>query len=137
MNKKTKWGLIAIIGIGLAGMAIHTFMPHENKELTQVPGKAKTSNRSRTLNVIGEVIKESSISDGSNITGILLPDEEVSLSFETSGKITAINFTEGTSIKKGELLAKVNDAQLQAQLRKLEVQLKLAEDRVYRQNALL
>ena len=41
MNKKTKWGLIAIIGIGLAGMAIHTFMPHENKELTQVPGKAK------------------------------------------------------------------------------------------------
>ena len=112
MNKKTKWGLIAIIGIGLAGMAIHTFMPHENKELTQVPDKAKTSNRNRTLNVIGEVIKESSISDGSNITGILLPDEEVSLSFETSGKITAMNFTEGTSIKKGELLAKVNDAQL-------------------------
>ena len=137
MNKKTKWGLIAIIVIGLAGMAIHTFMPRENKELAQAPGKPKTSNRSRTLNVIGEVIKESSISDGSNITGLLLPDEEVSLSFETSGKITAINFTEGTSIKKGELLAKVNDAQLQAQLRKLEVQLKLAEDRVYRQNALL
>ena len=34
-------------------------------------------------------------------------------------------------------MAKVNEAQLQAQLRKLEVQLKLAEDRVYRQNALL
>ena len=92
MNKRTKWGLIAIIGIGLAGMAIHTFMPHENKELTQVPDKAKTSNRNRTLNVIGEVIKESSISDGSNITGILLPDEEVSLSFETSGKITKYGY---------------------------------------------
>ena len=84
MNKKTKWGLIAIIGIGLAGMAIHTFMPRENKELAQAPGKPKTPNRSRTLNVIGEVIKEASISDGSNITGLLLPDEEVSLSFETS-----------------------------------------------------
>ena len=137
MNKKTKWGIIALIGIGLAGMAIHTFLPRENKELAQAPKTSKASGRSRTLNVIGEVIKESSISDGSNITGLLLPDEEVNLSFETSGKITAINFTEGTHIKKGELLAKVNDAQLQAQLRKLEVQLKLAEDRVYRQNALL
>ena len=48
MNKKTKWGLIAIIVIGLAGMAIHTFMPRENKELAQAPGKPKTSNRSRT-----------------------------------------------------------------------------------------
>ena len=137
MNKKTKWGIIALIGIGLVGMAIHAFLPKENKELAQAPQSAKASNRGRTLNVIGEVIKESTISDGSNITGLLLPDEEVSLSFETSGKITAINFTEGTHIKKGDLLAKVNDAQLQAQLRKLEVQLKLAEDRVYRQNALL
>ena len=137
MNKKTKWGIIAIIGIGLAGMALHTFLPHPNKELASTPAKAPGSNRGRTLNVIAEVIKPTTISDGIAISGLLLPDEEVNLSFETSGKITAINFQEGTQVKKGELLAKVNDAQLQAQLRKLEVQLKLAEDRVYRQNALL
>ena len=137
MNKKTKWGIIAIIGIGLAGLAVHTFMPHENKELQEAPTKSTPQARKRTLNVTAEVIKKSSISDGIIITGLLLPDEEVSLSFETSGKITAINFVEGTHVKKGQLLAKVNDAQLQAQLRKLEVQLKLAEDRVYRQNALL
>lgn len=137
MNKKTKWGIIAIIGIGLAGLAVHTFMPHENKELQEAPAKSAPQTRKRTLNVTAEVIKKSSISDGIIITGLLLPDEEVSLSFETSGKITTINFVEGTHVKKGQLLAKVNDAQLQAQLRKLEVQLKLAEDRVYRQNALL
>lgn len=137
MNKKMKWGIVALIGIGIAGMAIHAFLPRENKELAQAPIPARTSNRSRTLNVIAEVIKESSISDASSVTGLLLPDEEVNLSFETSGKITAINFIEGTHVQEGQLLAKVNDAQLQAQLRKLEVQLKLAEDRVYRQNALL
>lgn len=137
MNKKTKWGIIAVIGIGLAGLAIHTFIPHENKELSEKPAKAASPARNRTLNVIAETIKETSISDGIIITGLLLPDEEVSLSFETSGKITSINFEEGTHVKEGQLLAKVNDAQLQAQLRKLEVQLKLAEDRVYRQNALL
>ena len=122
MNKKMKWGLIAVIVIGLAGLAIHAFVPRENKELSKAPSKAASPARSRTLNVIAETIKQSSISDGSNITALILPDEEVNLSFETSGKITSINFT---------------DAQLQAQLRKLEVQLKLAEDRVFRQNALL
>ena len=39
--------------------------------------------------------------------------------------------------KKGQLLAKVNDRPLQAQLQRLVAQLKLAEDRVFRQNALL
>ena len=71
------------------------------------------------------------------VTGRLVPDEEVSLSFETSGKITDIFFTEGTLVKRGELLAKVNDRQLQAQLKRLEAQIPLAEDRVFRQNALL
>lgn len=89
------------------------------------------------LNVTAEVLKKSTISDGIAISGLLLPDEKVDLSFETSGKITSINFTEGTHVSEGQLLAKVNDAQLQAQLKKLEVQLKLAEDRVFRQNALL
>ena len=37
MNKKMKWGIIALIGIGIAGMAIHAFLPRENKELAQAP----------------------------------------------------------------------------------------------------
>ena len=136
MNKKVKWGIIIAIGVGLTGLGIHTFLPRENKELTEAP-QNKGNNRKRVLNVNAEIVKEAPLSDGISISGLLLPDEEVALSFETSGKITSINFTEGTHVKEGELLAKVNDAQLQAQLRKLEVQLKLAEDRVFRQNALL
>lgn len=66
-----------------------------------------------------------------------MPDEEVDLSFETSGKIIDINFTEGSFVTKGQLLAKVNDSQLQAQLDRLKAQMPLAEDRVFRQNALL
>ena len=77
------------------------------------------------------------MTDEFTTTGVLLPDEEVDLSFETSGKIVEINFEEGTPVKKGQLLAKVNDRQLQAQLQRLVSQLKLAEDRVFRQDALL
>jgi membrane fusion protein (multidrug efflux system) len=136
MNKKVKWGIYAVIGIGLIGMAIHSFLPKSNPDLAG-PQQAPSARR-KALNVIGETVKVGTINDEIPPTvGLLIPDEEVSLSFETSGKVTAINFTEGTHVKKGQLLAKVNDAQLQAQLRRLEAQLQLAEDRVFRQNALL
>ena len=69
--------------------------------------------------------------------GVLIPDEEVSLSFETTGKITNIYFREGTFVKKGELLAKMNDKPLQAELKKLEAQVPLAKARVARQKSLL
>jgi membrane fusion protein (multidrug efflux system) len=72
-----------------------------------------------------------------NSTGTLKPDEEVDLAFETSGKIVGINFTEGTHVKKGDLLAKINDRPLQAQLEKLEAQLKMAQAKEFRQRSLL
>ena len=70
-------------------------------------------------------------------TGSLIPDESVELSFETTGKVVGIYFTEGARVKRGELLAKINDKPLQAQLLKLRAQLKLAEDREFRQRQLL
>ena len=72
-----------------------------------------------------------------NSTGTLLPDEEVELSFEASGKIVNINFNEGTRVQQGDLLAKVNDRHLQAQLLRLQAQRKLAEEREFRQRTLL
>ena len=70
-------------------------------------------------------------------TGTLLPDEEVELTFETQGKVVGIYFDEGRRVKKGELLAKLNDAPLQAQLLKLQAQHKLTEEKVFRQKQLL
>ncbi len=70
-------------------------------------------------------------------TCTLLPDEEVELTFETQGKVVGIYFDEGRRVKKGELLAKLNDAPLQAQLLKLQAQHKLTEEKVFRQKQLL
>jgi membrane fusion protein (multidrug efflux system) len=69
--------------------------------------------------------------------GSLIPDEEVELAFEASGKVVGIFFKEGTQVKKGELLAKINDKPLQAQLLKLQAQLKLTQEREFRQRQLL
>ena len=89
------------------------------------------------LNVSGYLIKPQQMSDLYNSTGTLKPDETVELSFETSGKIVGINFTEGTRVRKGDLLAKINDRPLQAQLEKLQAQKKLVEEKEFRQRSLL
>ncbi|WP_279086108.1 efflux RND transporter periplasmic adaptor subunit, partial [Bacteroides acidifaciens] len=139
MNKKTKWGIIILVGAGIIGGGIYSQLPKKNNELAAAD-KVMSGNKKKgrqILNVNAKVIKPQSLTDEFTTTGVLLPDEEVDLSFETSGKIVEINFEEGTSVKKGQLLAKVNDRQLQAQLQRLVSQLKLAEDRVFRQDALL
>ena len=137
MNKKTKWGIIILVGAGIIGGGIYSQLPKKNDELAAAD-KVMGGNKKRgkqVLNVNAKVIKPQSLTDEFTTTGVLLP--EVDLSFETSGKIVEINFEEGTAVKKGQLLAKVNDRQLQAQLQRLISQLKLAEDRVFRQDALL
>ena len=139
MNKKLKWGLVALILLALAAWGIYSQLPKTNEELVaadQMARAAKGGKRS-ILNVNAVVVKPQTISDEIFINGSLLPDEEVDLSFETSGKIVEINFKEGSFVKKGDLLAKVNDRHLQAQLQRLTAQIKLAEDRVYRQSKLL
>lgn len=91
----------------------------------------------QTLNVSGYLITPTLMSDFRNSSGTLKADEEVDLTFEASGKIISINFTEGTRVKKGDLLAKINDRPLQAQLEKLLAQQKLSEAKEFRQRSLL
>ena len=138
MNKKLKTGLIIAIGAGLAGWGIYSQMPKPNEELAEADQiMTRQSRTKKVLNVNAAIVRPQVLVDEIPIIGSHLPDEEVNLSFETSGKITDINFEEGTHVTKGQLLAKVNDRPLQAQLQRLVAQLKLAEDRVFRQDALL
>lgn len=137
MNKKAKWGLVILILVSLVAWGVYSQLPKENKELAAADQISKGKTGRNILNVNAIVVKPQTLSDEIYINGSLLPDEEVDLSFETSGKITEINFVEGSFVKKGDLLAKVNDRTLQAQLHRLTSQIKLAEDRVYRQSTLL
>lgn len=136
MNKWIKWGIIVAIIAGLTGLGIYSFTPRENTELNEADRKMPAEKK-QILNVNAQVVRPHVLTDKLFVSGKLIPDEEVDLSFETSGKIVDINFQEGTMVSQGQLLAKVNDSQLQAQLQRLEAQMPLAEDRVFRQNALL
>lgn len=137
MNKKFKSGLSIIVIIVIAGFLAYPKVRPIFQSKAQDSGASMRSQVRRVLNVSGYIIKPKQLSEYVNPTGTLQPAEEVDMSFETSGKIVNIRFTEGTRVKKGELLAKINDRPLQAQLQKLEATKKLIEAKEFRQRSLL
>ncbi len=141
MTKRTRIILIIAIALFVGGMVFYPtiknyFFSAEESAPESRPTTVSRQNN-KPLNVNAQILKYENLEDILITTGVLIPDEEVDLSFETSGKITKIYFKEGTNISKGTLLAKVNDNTLQAELKKLEAQLPLAQDRVFRQKSLL
>jgi membrane fusion protein (multidrug efflux system) len=66
-------------------------------------------------------------------TGTLQPNEEVVLQSEIAGKIEHIYFQEGKSVKKSQLLVKLNDSELQAELKRTELEIDLAGQMEFRQ----
>ena len=139
MRKPVK--ITVVIGIVLLILGM-IFFPKIKSALVggkadQPAPRAMGGRGSQTLSVNAIVLQPKTLNDVFRTKGVLLPDEEVNLIFETSGKITQINFKEGSFVNKGQLLAKVNDAPLQAELKKLEAQLPLAQERVFRQRTLL
>ncbi len=60
-------------------------------------------------------------------TGSLRAEEGVELQAETNGKVVSINFKEGARVRRGDLLLKLNDAELRATLQRSAYRLELAQ----------
>jgi membrane fusion protein (multidrug efflux system) len=143
MKKSSKISVFVAITLLVLGMAffpsIKRMFSADRQEQSAVPvaGGGGGGGGQSGLVVNATILTPQNFTEVFRMTGVLLPDEEVDLTFEASGRITDILFREGTYVRRGELLAKINDAPLQAELRRLEAQLPLAQDRVRRQQTLL
>ena len=103
----------------------------KNVELGQGPRK------SMPVMAEGYLVSPQSISEDVEMPGSLLPTEETQIRAEVSGRVVKLNINEGSTVKRGELLVKLFDNDLQAQLNKLKVQLQINEKTVERQRDLL
>jgi membrane fusion protein (multidrug efflux system) len=101
------------------------------------PVKTNGPGAQQAIPVSVYVTQTSEIDQEITSTGTLFANEEVVLTPEVSGKITAINFNEGERVSKGQVLVKLNDADLVAQLNKLRVQRKFQFEKAERLKNLL
>ncbi len=83
------------------------------------------------------VVKTQLLLDNIEIPGTLVANEATEIHPEVAGRITGIYFKEGAYVNRGALLVKLNDADLQAQKRKLMVQLQVAKQNESRSEQLL
>lgn len=93
--------------------------------------------RNRPVTADAFIVKKQAVSESIEVPGSLMPAEGTDIRPEISGRLVSINFAEGSTVKKGALLAKIFDDDLRAQLRKLEVQLEINEKTVERYKELL
>ncbi|MCC7523240.1 MAG: biotin/lipoyl-binding protein, partial [Chitinophagaceae bacterium] len=118
-----------LFGIVVAGL----FACSSEKE------KVTTHRPTRSNAVIADafVVRSVPLSENIVVAGSIMPSEATDIRPEISGRLVSIHLREGAFVKKGTLLAKLFDGDLQAQLKKLEVQLAINEKTVERYRELL
>lgn len=95
----------------------------DGKKTDAAPARANYN----IVSVEGFLVKPANLTASVTASGTLLPMEETELHPEASGRVVYINLPEGKVVRKGEVLLRIFDQDLQTQLRKLETQLKQAE----------
>ncbi len=127
--------IISIIGIAVVLMIIA--YPKVKGYFNNSSAASTSGSSNSPLLVDVFVIKADTLDNKIFTTGTLIPNEEVELTAESPGIIQELYLNEGATVRESELLVKINDSDLQAQLTRAEFRLKLAEERERRQEQLL
>lgn len=96
-----------------------------NKEKTQNPAVAAGANVSK-LEVDAIVVREENLDQEEVIVGSMASYQDVAIVSEIAQKIVRVAFQDGGHVSKGQLLYKLNDADLKARLKGLNSELQLA-----------
>ena len=129
-------GLFILAVAALAFVKIKYFTKAEVSMSAPASGGAKGGG-APAMGVMGYVVKAEKLDNKIFATGTLVAAEIVDLKTEVAGKIVMLNIQEGKPVAKGQLLIKLNDVDLQAQIKKYNAQLKLADQSEVRLRKLL
>ncbi|MBK8503086.1 MAG: efflux RND transporter periplasmic adaptor subunit [Saprospiraceae bacterium] len=131
---------LIIVTLIIAALALLKIYVWDKKEATALPQRGGGQGQSRSsgalpvnVYVAGEIAMDNTIYS----SGTIIPNEEVELRCEISGRLVNLNINEGKYVQKGQLIAKLNDQDLRAQLKKIEFEEQLADQIEARQRKLL
>lgn len=143
MKMKLKyWLYIGIVVVLAAAIFIYykSYNKTEIKEADQPRSQQFTPTSSkggRILPVSIYIADYDTAHEGNRYVGVLRSKNSVNVTSELSGKIVSIEFVEGQFVRKGDVLVRLDDRELQSQLSRAEYQLQLLSERVKRQEILL
>lgn len=132
MKRKSIFILVFAL-IVITGLVLYRIQT--NKENLEAQNSVAGSRAS--AKVFGKVILGQPYADFLSLSGSIEADERIEIHTEISGIVESINFNEGSRVSKGQVLIRINDAELQAQLAQAITQNNLATENERRAGLLL
>ncbi|CAN5500906.1 efflux RND transporter periplasmic adaptor subunit [soil metagenome] len=135
---RTRYYIYIALALLVSFLVYNKFFSNKAKEAAAANVGGKSGKRKNgPVSVKIMIVKDTALSNIIDVTGTIDANEKVNLISETAGNITGIYFTEGSYVKKGQLLVKVYNQDLQASLKQNAYQVALAKQNEYRNSILL
>lgn len=128
---KFKYIIYAALAVALISLIVYRVSANSDKE------NVKDSGTKAPARVSAKILQARVFDDNLTLSGTLEADEQVEIRSEVSGIVESINFEEGSNVKKGQILFRVNDIELRAELIKARTAQKLAAENERRAKLLL
>jgi membrane fusion protein (multidrug efflux system) len=131
---KVKYIVYAILIFGIGAFITYRITENKSKKAqNENNGNAKK----QPISVSGKVLTAQEFANNLSLSGSIEANEQVDIRSEISGIVESINFQEGSTVAKGQVLLKVNDLELRAQLAQVKTTQKLASENERRAKLLL
>lgn len=129
---KKRYILLTILIGGIIALVIYRVNSNE-----KINDKSNVKRTMSAMSVQGMVLKPQRFDDNLSLSGTLEANEEIDIRSEISGIVESINFEEGAKVSKGQVLFRVNDLELRAQLSKVQTAQQLSSENQRRAKLLL
>ena len=129
----------AYIGVAVILLAILVWprLQSRGKEPAPAPAAATSAAGPAAVPVTVAEVKRERLTETLSTSGSLRANEWVEVTSEISGKVVDIRFDEGSRAGAGDLLVKIDDSELRAQLERARFRVSLAAQREAQQKRLL
>lgn len=135
--KSTRIALLVTLIVGVVlGVFGSRWLSQTGLSPTDPAQKATATPAVQTTGVQVAVVTQVTLPHGVTAVGSLRSENAVILRPEITGRITEINFTEGSKVTKGQTLVRLDDRVLAAQLQQAQANLNLANSQYRRAAAL-
>lgn len=138
--------IIAVVAVLVLGKMFFFKKPDDQKGMGGGAGSSKSAEKGKdmkggaggpatSVNIF--ITNFGNLDNVITSSGTIFPNEEIELRAEASGRITVLNIKEGSRVAAGQVIARIKDTDLQAQLKKLSFETELAKQTEARQKKLL
>ena len=129
---KIKYVVYTLLLVGIGGFIAYRITANSAKNQ-----ESQDKGNEKPMLLTGIVVKPQTFDNNLSLSGSIEANEQVEIRSEVSGIVEGIYFQEGSSVSKGQVLFKVNDLELRAQLTQASTKEGLASENERRAKLLL